>query len=264
MTVPKSKSPEGHKRLDPYENILIGNFLYSLGLVIGAKAGPRPVPGSINLLQQTPLDSSVADVHLAYPGLVRIIEFKRQGNRSTKEATKLAMLRASLAIPSNAPLQAVSRRIHWFVESREVTAGWATSARPYLDFDVRDDHPGKLDLHGLCGAIANSAMDRDGPEYPDATIQSYMKALAGNMSKKGSGSSGLMVFLTKDLELMYLPLDSFHDLRLDMNHVHTRHLERSFEFDAEIAREDAREEELLREREREPGRDRDRDHEMDR
>ena len=65
--------------LTPYENIIIGNFLYSLGLAIGRS--PRPVEACINLTQQTPLDQVLGDVMLQFPGAWRLIEFKRPGAR---------------------------------------------------------------------------------------------------------------------------------------------------------------------------------------
>lgn len=40
--------------LSPYENVIIGNFIYGLGLVMGKN--PRQIDSCVNLLQQTPLD----------------------------------------------------------------------------------------------------------------------------------------------------------------------------------------------------------------
>lgn len=42
--------------MDIYENIIIGNFLYSFGAAMGARSHVKELPLSVNLLQQTPLD----------------------------------------------------------------------------------------------------------------------------------------------------------------------------------------------------------------
>lgn len=52
--------------LSPYENVIIGNFIYGLGLVMGKN--PRQIDSCVNLLQQTPLDKVLGDVMLQFPG----------------------------------------------------------------------------------------------------------------------------------------------------------------------------------------------------
>ena len=51
--------------LSPYENVIIGNFIYGLGLVMGKN--PRQIDSCVNLLQQTPLDKVLGDVMLQFP-----------------------------------------------------------------------------------------------------------------------------------------------------------------------------------------------------
>jgi hypothetical protein len=43
-----------------YENVVIGNFLFSLGFAISAKSKTNTILTSINLLQQTPADKLLA------------------------------------------------------------------------------------------------------------------------------------------------------------------------------------------------------------
>jgi len=52
------------KMLDPYENIMIGNFLYSLGARSAFRCAQLGIEfqGAICLLQQTPLDGEGGDV----------------------------------------------------------------------------------------------------------------------------------------------------------------------------------------------------------
>ncbi len=118
---------------DPYENILIGTFLYSLGIVFGRRFPEEVPPGVVNLLQQTPLDGALSDVHLNYPGVVRLIEFKRATNKSDKEHKKRAKLELLLA--GEPVLTDVSRVVHWYIETSESAVDWLTRITPYLDFE---------------------------------------------------------------------------------------------------------------------------------
>lgn len=94
--------------LSPFENIIIGNFLFGLGLVMGNK--PRQVDACVNLLQQTPLDKVLGDVMLQFPGSWRLIEFKRRGANLKKEKVKLATYRG--ATSRDRELRAASMRAH--------------------------------------------------------------------------------------------------------------------------------------------------------
>lgn len=80
--------PPKSRQFSPYENIVIGNFLYGLGLSLGTRAGLKAPLASINNTQQTPLDPILADVWLTFPGVCRLLEFKRQGVDNTKDKEK--------------------------------------------------------------------------------------------------------------------------------------------------------------------------------
>ena len=79
-----------------YENVIIGNFLYTLGLNIGINK-ELPKYSSINLLQQTPADKALGDVLLEFPGVVRLIEFKNKKSDKEKEKTRLKLLEMALS-----------------------------------------------------------------------------------------------------------------------------------------------------------------------
>lgn len=202
---------------DPYENILIGNFLYSLGLLIGAKAGDRELPACINLLQQTPLDGQLADVQLIYPGVVRLIEFKRQSNDSAKEAARLFLLQA--LIEGDAELERVSRTIHWFVESSEAPLQWHTDVRPYLDLDAAQQG---LSLRPFLDRLVDAALSAQGPEFPPALLTRYLTQVGTYAGDEGTSSSGLLVTISADGTLHYVALDRIHDFRLVLNALEER------------------------------------------
>jgi hypothetical protein len=148
-----------------YENIVIGNYLFDLGVEM-AKAQPELPLISLNLLQQTPADRTLADVLLANDGVCRIIEFKRAGKFSAKERWKLEALRAAIAQDEDPELtEELSRWIHWYVEIEAPTTlgePLLSSACCYLDAD--DDTADRTDIHqfaastaeGACGEALNS------------------------------------------------------------------------------------------------------------
>lgn len=215
--------------LDPYENILIGNFLYSTGLLLGSRSQGRELPVSINLLQQTPLDHLLGDVYLAYPGAIRIIEFKRVSNHSVKESGKLQHLQG--ALKGSPLLEQVSRTVHWYIVSDQGPLAWTTAVRPYLD----------LEKQGVAGVTLNTfiermvahALDADQPEFPPETIADYLAQVAKYAGTKGTSSSGLVVLLTKDGVLRHLQIDNVLDLRLQMRLLKERLNVRSKELDRE-------------------------------
>ncbi len=61
------RTEEGKQTVKLYENVVIGNFLYGLGVSVGAQLRGHVLPASVNLLQQTPEDKALADVLLSFP-----------------------------------------------------------------------------------------------------------------------------------------------------------------------------------------------------
>ena len=85
-----------------YENLVIGNFLYALGLKIGARQHDYLIPDlTVNLIQQTPIDFVLGDVLLVGPRAVALLEFKREANREghRKEQSKLLKIETVLDHP---------------------------------------------------------------------------------------------------------------------------------------------------------------------
>jgi hypothetical protein len=83
-----------------YENLVIGNFLYALGLKIGARRHDYLAPDlAVHLTQQTPLDIVLGDVLLTGPRAVALLEFKRAAARRSKERSKLVKIEDALKRP---------------------------------------------------------------------------------------------------------------------------------------------------------------------
>lgn len=118
-----------------YENVVIGNFLYSLGFSIRSHLDrDAAFPSVVNLLQQTPLDKELGDVLLTFPGLVRLIEFKMKGASLKKEKTRHQTLSIALR-GENAVLVETSKSVHWYVElsAKSGDAPLVSRVVPYLE-----------------------------------------------------------------------------------------------------------------------------------
>jgi hypothetical protein len=70
----------------PYENQLIGVFIYSLGIVTGKQNIESA--DAINLIQQTPYDKDFGDLLGQWQGKNFLIEFKRNETGLKTEAAK--------------------------------------------------------------------------------------------------------------------------------------------------------------------------------
>ncbi|SEM54465.1 hypothetical protein SAMN02800694_1455 [Luteibacter sp. UNCMF331Sha3.1] len=193
--------------MDLYENTVIGTLLYGLGVEIGTRLGDGPLASAVSLLQQTPLDKSLADVLLQSPSMVRLIEFKRSGNADPKEAKKRRSLEVALkAEPDVARLQTVGLKVHWLVESSPRPQSIPTiTASPYLG------GPGRaLNLQQLCEELAVSMVDpRALPTSADcaAYLQVVYKALGPLTRRTGGGGGGAVVlsFRGGNLSFEHLP-----------------------------------------------------------
>jgi hypothetical protein len=133
-----------------YENIVIGNFLYALGLKMGARQRASFAPDlAVHQTQQTPLDPVFGDVLLTGLKLVALLEFKRAAAKLTKERSNLKKLNRFLQEhPEYLELEQASRRIHFYVETGDQLEGIRSRVLPYLDLDLRT-HDRKRTLEQL-------------------------------------------------------------------------------------------------------------------
>ena len=191
---PRSDSLEGlppqRPIRNPYENIFIGNFLVTLGLHIGTRCGLNAPPASVSLLQQTPMDKSIGDLMLEFPGVLKIIEFKRQENDSIKEASKMETLAAYL----DAELASVSRSVHWYIETINEEKAFRSEAVPYLDFRLKRQ-PSVPTAWDLLKVIVDEVTDASRPHPAPELFKRYLAALAA-CAGSNVGSSGLIIYIS--------------------------------------------------------------------
>lgn len=210
------------KSLKLYENIVIGRYLFDLGVKM-AKLRPDLPLISVNLLQQTPLDSTLGDVFLANAGVCRIIEFKREGKLTKKEMKKLGALRTGIGNSEGSQIyERLSRHVHWYIEIQEphvLGQAVVTRACPYLDFS---EGPDFISIHEFAAAVAEEACQ----EEPDlsvrelrdkyvqwvrmqfAAIEEEDRAAATARGKRSSSSSVFLVAFNKNGEVYWLAVPS--------------------------------------------------------
>jgi hypothetical protein len=209
-----------------YENIVIGNFLYGLGYAVRANQTSDVTVSAINLLQQTPADKILGDMLLAFPGVVRLLEFKTQDNRSRKELERHQKI--ALGVEQHRELLATSRKMHWYIETRpDPVKGVVARIVPYLDAFPR--LPEKVDsLDAFITRIArevtagNALQDAD----DERTYLRWIKITAGEGEV---GTGGLVMIADENGTLRYAPLNDLIELQLshrDWVALHQARLER--------------------------------------
>lgn len=208
--------------MDPYENIVIGNFLYSLGLIVGQLTGGEVRPMCVNLLQQSPMDRPLGDVLIENAGVTRLIEFKREQNDSVKEETKRLMLERALR--GNVRLQSVSREIHWYIETSEKVESLVSRVVPYLDFS--DSKAAATTLEQFTDWSGRAAVMRTIDDQTHVAYKHYLELLAYSHGGLQGASGGLVVTYNKDIGIRYILLTDIRDLLLSHRLVKEAYFER--------------------------------------
>ncbi|MDP9649690.1 hypothetical protein [Paraburkholderia caledonica] len=195
-----------------YENVAIGNFLYGLGYAIRARHQTRSMPGVVNLLQQTPSDTLLGDLLLQFPGVVRLLEFKAEGNASTKERARVRALSCSLETTPS--FQAVSRRVHWYVEigvSEEQNV--VARAVPYLDSYPRTKPRGSFEA--FIEAQADEIVNGRSKEGDAELEMEYIRWVKRMQGEGEVGTGGLLLVAQADGTLHYAQLLDMLELRME-------------------------------------------------
>lgn len=195
-----------------YENITIGNFLFSLGYSIRDKEGGSPtgIAGSVNLLQQTPADQLLGDVLLDFCGVVRLLEFKAEGANLKKELGKHAGLKR---IIEDRRLSEISREVHWYIETKATPDSLELLTTPYLDAFPRDKNPRNRRLEDLVQSTAEAIATQQ-TKFTGAQITQYLLAIKTVSGKTSSGTGGLLLLAEPGAALRFAPLEDLLELNL--------------------------------------------------
>jgi hypothetical protein len=196
--------------LKVYENITIGNFLFTLGYAIRSKQNSTQLTGSINLLQQTPADKFLGDVLLDFTGVVRLLEFKAQGSHMAKERGKHASLQL---VVENKGLEAISREVHWYVETKATQESMRLRTVPYLDAFPRPREDKKQSLEDLVQSIANDVASQRKP-YTVAQIREYLLCVRTTNGTSKAGTGGLLLLAEPSGRLQFAILQDIQELNM--------------------------------------------------
>ncbi len=208
--------------MEPYENIVIGNFLYSLGLTVGQESQGSVRPMCVNLMQQTPLDESLGDLMVSNTGVTRLLEFKRKRNDSIKEETKREVL--SRALGADKHMLAISREIHWYIETSEEEGAFASRVVPYLDF-VDETVPATT-IERFTSSVAKDAVLKVIDEATRASYEAYLALVSVSHGGLQGSSGGLLINLSREQGLRYVLVPDIRDLLLDHSLVREAYLGR--------------------------------------
>ena len=191
-----------------YENVVIGNFLYGLGFSVGQSLDERTIPSMINLLQQTPADKLLADVVLEFPGVVRIIEFKNADGSLKKEKEKKKQL--ELALVNNEHYQNISRKIHWYIETKPFEIECVNNIKPYLDAFNDDDS--MFTLEEFINDITQSVINPS-EEIRTESLQAYLSLLK-SCQGDGKVETGGLIISVSCKGIKYVQFSNIMQLRL--------------------------------------------------
>lgn len=188
-----------------YENVIIGNFLYTLGLNIGINYS------SINLLQQTPADKALGDVLLEFPGVVRLIEFKNKKSDKEKEKIRLKLL--EMALKDQVKMIEISKQIHWYIETEPNKHSCFNRIVPYLDAfnnEVYGEYTLEVYIENMVKEI-NEPLDTS--KHQD--IKDYLKLIQMTQGSSNIGTGGLIINITEK-GIKYVQITDLLDLRLNL------------------------------------------------
>ena len=220
---------------DVLENTVIGAFIFGLGQAVG----PLPCdPIGVELLQQTPLDTSLGDALIAKARFVRLIEFKRELNKSPKEQAKLWTLKKALETDAHSRLESISRKIHWYVLTN--FNKWRSSVIvPYLDLE---SPAGDRDLARFVQETAKALAGPGMSEQELHDLHVYIQVLGRFCGSRqiGGTTGGLLFAVYAQGKPTYVPIRDVRELAMTPRLV----LERRMTLDREMKQELSVEHEL--------------------
>lgn len=222
----------------PYENIYLGNFIYTLGY-IAARQGHALHQTALQLLQQTPDDRTIGDLFANWGGRNFIFEFKRNESQVRSEFSK--PLRARLLFDLHQPTQEavrnlrLSRCCHFMCFPTQSGASTlAFSSYAYIQNSATQDKKSCVDLSTFCTWLLDDSAEVKavlGVSYQG--FSTYLDYLAGftEGQSSGDGGAGAIMNISENGEISIVEVDSLRVLARTLDHeptppVQTRPLSR--------------------------------------
>lgn len=191
-----------------YENVVIGNFLYGLGFSIGMSTIGNNQLSIINLLQQTPADKELGDMLLEFPGVVRLIEFKNGDGSLKKEKERYEQL--TLALGNNDRFKAISREIHWYVETKPFEEVCLNNIKSYID--AFSASASVHTIESFISDITNTVV-KPSSTTSEEELKSYLALVSKCQGSGNVGTGGLVVSISEQ-GLRYIQFSDIMELRL--------------------------------------------------
>jgi DNA-binding ferritin-like protein (Dps family) len=169
------------------------------------------------LLQQTPVDTELADVFLELPGIVRLIEFKQLSNDSDKEPKRVTLL--AIAIKNNKKYKEISKAIHWFVETNPQEKTFVSRIVPYLEaysIDKSTDTLEKPTLEEFIDKIASEAVSEIS-QFSREDLREYLDFVREILGTGKVRAGGLIFVVNKEGVLHFTELADMSQLNLQLN-----------------------------------------------
>ncbi|WP_444894682.1 hypothetical protein ACJJIE_11375 [Microbulbifer sp. TRSA001] len=205
-----------------YENIFIGTFIYSMGVLSGIrKASGSPLPWiSLNLFQQTPADQYIGDLFGSLGGRNFIIEFKSGKSLDKKESNKQATLIEALDNETSA----ISLKSHFFSGGTVSESGNATlEFSRYIEMGAEAE---KFNINEFANGVFNGAVSKSQNSYKIGSsgkeIKSYIDLLKELYEGESSSSTGgLIANISKSGQISYISTSNIFELTLTLEQLNT-------------------------------------------
>lgn len=186
-----------------YENVLIGNFIFSLGVQAGKKFDKSPFPQAIvSLFQQTPSDPYLGDLFTSFGGHNLLIEFKAD-SADKKEVEKIEMLTQELAKDND--LATLSTSCHFFAHGVIPEEAFNILFCPYLSTLNASN---KTSLEPFISDVLNRRVGTNSDRFGE-----YVALLHRLFSNgKASSTGGLLLNVDANGAMTYLASPNLSDL----------------------------------------------------
>ncbi len=200
-----------------YENVFIGAFIYSMGVLSGLKKrNGFPLPWlSLNLFQQAPPDQYIGDLFGSLGGRNFIIEFKAGDVPDKKELEKQARLLECL----DERMVSISLKSHFFSGGTISQSGNAS-----LGFS-RYIQAGKqckvFGIDDFANGVFNGSINKSDATYvigsSGTEIKEYVDLLRKLYEGENSSSTGgLIVNISEDGNISYISTSNMFELTLTL------------------------------------------------
>ncbi|HIF6137251.1 TPA: hypothetical protein ACX3IP_004716, partial [Vibrio parahaemolyticus] len=188
---------------EPYENIYIGNFIYTLGYLSGIHNASSEEAG-VHLIQQTPDDKKWSDLLTRWKGKYFFFEFKREEKGCQQELKKKYCKKtckdncedhrstyfSKINDEKYADMKGISDRSHFLGYGVRISEARTIKFIPYSSVSDSDKQSKEdvLPLSDLCKKIINSDIGVNEREF-----YKYLNFLSKCVDESAEGASGFVV-----------------------------------------------------------------------